>query len=88
MGIGRSEEISKYTAQKGQIKKKIRESEKVLKRVKIWEEEFELNNYEYRKVKFIKYEEELSKGEQQTIYVLTTLLNQDLKTILKIMHVR
>ena len=48
----------------------------------------ELTNYNYGKVRFIKYEEELPKGERQTILVVTTLLQQDVKTILKIMHSR
>lgn len=40
------------------------------------------------KVRFVKYEEEYGKEENQTVCVLTTLLNHKLETILKIMHSR
>lgn len=86
--IGKSIEKAKYTTKKGKIKRKIRESEKVIKRVKVWEDKFDLTNYEYGKVRFIKYDEELADGKHKIICVITTLLNQDLKTILKIMHAR
>ncbi len=39
-------------------------------------------------MKFIKYDEELKEGEHKTIYVMTTLLNHGLNTILRIMHAR
>ena len=86
--IGKVLEISKRKISKKNNEKEIVEKEKVLKRVQVWSDTFELTNYNYGKVRFIKYEEELPKGERQTILVVTTLLQQDVKTILKIMHSR
>ena len=86
--IGKIEEISRKKVNNKKCQKEIIETEKVLKRVKVWSDEFDLINYEYGKVRFIRYEEEMSKGKHQTILVVTTLLQQDLRTILKIMHGR
>lgn len=86
--IGEIKEMSRKTSGNDRVKKEVIKKEKVKKRIQVWSDEFELKNYEYGKVRFVRYEEELSKGEHQTIYVITTLLNQDLKTILKIMHGR
>lgn len=86
--IGKMKEISKKNTEKGKIKKTITKREKIIKRVEVWTDEFELNKFEYGKVRFVRYEEELENGKHQTICLITTLLNQDLRTILKIMHRR
>lgn len=86
--IGKTEEKTRKRVNEGKKQKEIIETEKVLKRVQVWSDEFEIKNYEYGKVRFIRYEEELAQGKHQTILVVTTLLNQDLRTILKIMHGR
>lgn len=86
--LGESKEISRKISRKRKVRKEITQTERVLKRVQVWSDEFDLTNYEYGKVRFIRYEEELPKDKHQTIYVITTLLDQDLRTILKIMHSR
>lgn len=86
--IGRTKEVSRNTSNKGKSKREIKETEKIIKRVEVWSDEFELRNYEYGKVRFIRYEEKLPNGKHQTIFLITTLLKQDLRTILKIMHSR
>lgn len=86
--IGERNEIARTIIKKGKTKKEVIETEKILKRVKVWSDEFELKNYNYGKVRFIRYEEDMPKGKHQTVLLITTLLNQDLKTILKIMHSR
>lgn len=78
---------NKESSKKGN-KRIITTTEKIIKRVKAWSDLFKMNNYEYRKSKVLKYEEEYKKGNKQTICVITTLLNHSLETILKIIHSR
>lgn len=66
-------------------------TEKVLKRVKVWADNFEMTNYEFGLVKVIKVKEETKeKGKLVTneMYIVTTLLNDNLEFIVDLMHKR
>lgn len=85
--IGVKKEIETKITQKKNSTKKITKTERIIKRVKVWSDKFDLEGYKYGKVRFIKYEERYKK-DKKTLYVLTTLMTQKLETILKIMHRR
>lgn len=71
------------------VHKKI--TEKILKRVKVWADNFEMNNYECGLVKVIKVTEEVKeKGKLETkdMYIVTTLLDENLEFIIDLMHKR
>lgn len=69
----------------------LKRTEKVIKRVKVWADNFEMTNYSYGLVKVIKVEEETKKkGKKETneMYIVTTLLEEDLEFIIDLMHKR
>ena len=69
----------------------LKRTEKVIKRVKVWADNFEMTNYSYGLVKVIKVEEETKKkGKKETneMYIVTTLLDEDLEFIIDLMHKR
>ena len=66
---------------------RIKNTEKVIKKVKVWYDNFEMKNYEYDKVKVIKVEEQTSEGNKE-IYIVTTLLNDEVEFIIDLMHKR
>ena len=64
---------------------------KVLKKVKVYADNFEMNNYDYGKVKVIKVIETVKEKEKivdKEMYIVTTLLNEDLEFIVDLMHRR
>ena len=63
----------------------LKTTHKVIRRAKVYADDFEMNNY--GKVKVIKVEEESSKGIKE-MYIVTTLLNEDLEFIVDLMHKR
>jgi len=69
---------------------KTTEYEKVVTRKKVWEDEFELAGYK-GKVRVIRSKETSYKGkkiQEQELYVVTNMLEHDVETVLKIMHLR
>lgn len=65
--------------------------EKVIKRVKIYSDIFDLDGYEYGKVRVLKVEETfIDKGKEVTkeMYIVTTLVDEDLEFITDLMHRR
>lgn len=65
--------------------------EKVVKRVKVYSDLFDLDGYEYGKVRVIKVEETMiEKGKEVTkeMYIITTLVDEDLEFIIDLMHRR
>lgn len=66
-------------------------NEKVTKRVKIYSNLFELDNYEYGQVRVLKVEETfIDKRKEVTkeMYIITTLIDEDLEFIVDLMHRR
>lgn len=66
------------------------EYEKVITRKEVWSDEFELTGYN-GKVRVIRSKETSYKGkklQEQELYVVTNMLNHDVETVLKIMHLR
>lgn len=66
------------------------EYERVVTRKKVWDDEFELTGYN-GKVRVIRSKETSYKGkelQEQELYVVTNMLEHDVETILKIMHLR
>lgn len=78
---------SKKITNKKNSKTEIIEKERVIKKIEVWTDLFELEEYNEGKVRFVKYVEKDGKEEKE-IYVITSLLNHKLETILKIMHKR
>lgn len=62
-------------------------TEKVVKRIKIWSDIFEMNNYDKGNVRVIKTEE-TTKEKTEEMYIVTTLLNENLEFIVDLMHKR
>ena len=65
--------------------------EKVIKRVKIYSDIFDLDSYEYGQVRVLKVEEtfkEKGKEETKEMYIITTLIDEDLEFIVDLMHRR
>lgn len=62
-------------------------TEEVVKKVKVWSDEFELTNYEYGNVRVIRTIEE-QKNKTDEVYLVTTLLNESLEFIIDLMHRR
>ncbi len=68
----------------------VTEYEKVIVRKEVWFDEFKLTGYK-GKVRVIRSKETSKKGKKgklQEIYVVTNMINYDIETILKIMHLR
>lgn len=64
-----------------------KKTEEVIKKVKVWSDEFELANYEYGNVRVIKSIEE-TKNKTDEIFLVTTLLQETLEFIIDLMHRR
>lgn len=64
-----------------------KKTEEVIKKVKVWSDEFELSNYEYGNVKVIRTLEE-KKNKADEIYLVTTLLDEPDEFIIDLMHRR
>lgn len=79
-----TEETTKKHPKKTVYKKT---TEKVIKRIKIWSDIFEMNNYDKGNVRVIKTEE-ITKKKKEEMYIATTLLNEDLEFIVDLMHKR
>lgn len=82
----------KFISEKLQEKKnstvKVTEYEKVITRKKVWSDEFDLTGYK-EKVRVIRSKETSCKGKKnQELYVVTNMLDPDVETVLKIMHLR
>ena len=66
-------------------------TEKVIKRVKIYSDIFELENYEYGPVRVLKVEETVIEKRKEVVnemYIVTTLIDEDLEFITDLMHRR
>lgn len=64
--------------------------ERVIKKVKVWSDEFEFSTYEHP-VKVIRSIEQYwheGKEKTQELYIATNMLNHSVRTIIKIMHLR
>ncbi len=83
--------INSKTQEKKNSKIKITEYERVITTKEVWSDEFELEGFNYGKVRVI-YSRETNfkngKKSIQEIYVITNMLTYPLETILKIMHLR
>ena len=65
--------------------------EKVIKRVKIYSDIFDFDGYDYGQVRVLKVEETfIEKGKEVTkeMYIITTLVDEDLEFIVDLMHRR
>lgn len=72
-------------------KKEIKVTERVIMRTQVWADDFEMNGYEYGKVKVIRVKEtkkENGKEITKEMYIVTTLLDTDLEFIIDLMHRR
>lgn len=81
------DKITKHPKKKVHFKK----TEKILKKVRIWSDEFEMAKYEYGKVRIIKVEEDTKEKEKKVtkeMYIVTTLMKEDLEFIADLMHRR
>ncbi len=65
-------------------------TEKVIKKVKIWADTFEMSNYNYGQVKVLKVVEKTNDGKDGTkeMYIVTTILDDDYEFIVDLMHRR
>ena len=77
--------INEYSQKKKNSTVKVTEYEKVIIRKETWDDEFNLTGYQ-GKVRVIKSKE--TSDKDQEIYVVTNMLDHDVETILKIMHLR
>ena len=77
--------INEYSQNKKNSTVKVTEYEKVIIRKETWDDEFNLTGYQ-GKVRVIKSKE--TSDKDQEIYVVTNMLDHDVETILKIMHLR
>lgn len=80
---------TKESTKKNSIKK-IKYYERVIKKVKAWNDEFEFSTYEHpvRVVRSVEQYWHEGKEKQQEIYIATNMLNHSVRTIIKIMHIR
>ena len=89
--IGKSVIVEEKTTEHPKKKVHFKKTEKVLKKVKVWADNFDMTNYDYGKVKVIKVLEDVKeKGKIETkeMYIVTTLLDDDLEFIIDLMHRR
>ena len=77
--------INEYIQEKKNGTVKVTEYEKVIVRKETWDDEFELTGYK-GKVRVIGSKETSNKNQE--IYVVTNMLDHDVETVLKIMHLR
>ena len=74
---------------KKEVNKKV--SEKVVKKVKIYSDLFELKDYNYGKIRILKVVEtiiERGKEVEKEMYIITTMIDEDLEFIVDLMHRR
>ena len=77
------------THPKKEITKKV--SEKIVKKVKIYSDLFELKDYNYGKIRILKVVEtkiEHGKEVEKEMYIITTMIDEDLEFITDLMHRR
>ena len=82
--------VDEYTQNKKNSTVKVKVYERVITRKEIWSDVFELTGYD-KKVRVIRsLETSYDNGKEsiQEIYVVTNMLEHDVETILKIMHLR
>ena len=79
-----------YTQTKKNSTVKVKKYERVVTRKKVWDDLFELTGYEkdVRVVRSIETNYDNGKETVQELYVVTNMLEHDVETILKIMHLR
>lgn len=70
--------------------KTIKTYERVIKKVKTWDDEFEFSTYDgtVRVVRSVEKYCHEGKEKEQEIYIATNMLNHSVRTIIKIMHLR
>ncbi len=80
---------TKETVQKNSTKT-IKQFERVIKKVEAWDDEFEFSTYEapVRVVRSVEKYYHEGKEKRQEIYIATNMLNHNVRTIIKIMHLR
>lgn len=64
--------------------------ERVIKKIKVWSDEFEFSTYEHPVRVIRSLEQYWHEGEEKTqeLYIATNMLNHSVRTIIKIMHLR
>lgn len=83
-----------YIATKEIVKKNsiktIKKYERVIKKIKVWSDEFEFSTYEAPVRVIRSLEQYWYKGKEKTqeLYIATNMLNHNVRTIIKIMHLR
>ncbi len=88
--LGEKKFISRKTQHKKNSTVETIEYERVITRKEVWSDEFELLGYE-PKVRVIRSKETsytYGRITKQELYVMTNMLNHDVETVLKIMHLR
>lgn len=70
--------------------KTIKQYERVIKKAKVWYDEFEFSTYNHpvRVVRSVEKYWQEGKEKEQEIYIATNMLNHNVRTIIKIMHLR
>ena len=68
----------------------IKKYERVIKKVKVWSDEFEFSTYNHPVRVIRSLEQYWSNGKEKTqeLYIATNMLNHNVRTIIKIMHLR
>lgn len=88
--LGEKYFVSLTEQQKKNSKKTIKKYERVIKRLQVWSDEFEYSNYKkpIRVVRSLESYWHEGKEKIQELYIGTNMLNHDVNTIIKIMHLR
>lgn len=82
--IGTKESIKKNSI------KTTKQYERVVKKIKVWSDEFEFSTYEHPVRVIRSLEQYWHEGREKTqeLYIATNMLNHSVRTIIKIMHLR
>lgn len=88
--LGEKIEVDKYTQTKKNSTVEVEINERVITRKEVWDDEFELTGYEgeVRVVRSLETSCVNGKESVQEIYAVTNMMDHDVETILKIMHLR
>ena len=88
--LGEKVLVDEYVQNKKNSTVKVKVYEKVVTRKEVWDDMFELTGYdkEVRVIRSLETSYKSGKENVQEIYVVTNMLNHDVETILKIMHLR
>ena len=88
--LGDKKLIEEYTQTKKNSTVKVKIYERVVTRKEVWDDLFELTGYEkeVRVVRSLETNYDNGKETVQELYVVTNMLDHDVETILKIMHLR